>query len=753
MNPKKNNYSKLTKNNNKYITKNEKENSNILSNNSNISKNLLNSLNQDNKINDIENDSSFLITESNNISNNQKNNKDNNNNNDNNDKEDQITQKIDYKHYTNYPIENLIGNSNKCNYEKLDKNQNNTKLCWLAAYDKYIKKKNLLKIFNFYNMSLELEPTFFDNIKMSVEKTLIIKDYQMIYMNNYNKIFIIPSKGNQIFVKLYLLNIEQMNMVFSYINRIEYKPYLNNLLYNNKHNCYEIINDEIKMGLTYSAINCLGSYMNIDIYAFSSLNHLKKYKNKICFIKNNNNNNIDEDDNNLNDDNNLFPSTKKLAKLIKILMINFPDYSKEYLLNYLINSFYSKNEKNDNKDNSKISEKILEVKNLLMSKRKSLYQQNDFININNTNQIIKNIITSIPTNSISSIETNNNQNGANISCSEFISDSKYNINGNSQKNKTQKSIKNNNFIISYYDKSSMQKNDIFYNINNTMNSINNFIVSSKTKEKSTISKMNNNKLSLEKNINNNNGTLSENILNKNIRKSNGLTLKHGKDTNMNSAALPVKNKKKTKLNNNSYIKELIKKEKKIFETYTTRNVTGKGKMINNEKENKFIKNKNKNKFNLSMKNKKITRNSYIYNNNMNFLFQDINKDDIDKKYETINIENNVKEKSNPAHQNKIPKINKLKKNGVAKQNKKNIDKNNILLIDKNIFKNKNESKDENKKPSEKPKKYELFNIDAIRASLNYSVQKTGSTKNSITSLNKKGKYETPTRIKNFKYYN
>ena len=746
MKPKKNNYTKLTKNNNKYIAINEKENSNILSNNSNISINLLNSLNQDIKINDIENDSSFLITESNNISNNQKDNKDNN---DNNDKEDQITQKIDYKHYTNYPIENLIRNSNKYNYEKIDKSQNSTKICWLAAYDKYIKKKNLLKIFNFYNMSLELEPTFFDNIKMSVEKTLIIKDYQLIYMSNYNKIFIIPSKGNQIFVKLYLLNIEQMNMIFSYINRIEYKPYLNNLLYNNKHNCYEIVNDEIKIGLTYSAVNCLGSYMNIDIYAFSSLNHLKKYKNKICFIKNNNN--IDEDDNNLNDDNNLFPSTKKLAKLIKILMINFPDYSKEYLLNYLINSFSSKNEKSDNKDNSKISEKILEVKNLLMSKRKSLYQTNDFININNTNQIIKNIITSIPTNSISSIETNNNQNGANISCSEFISDSKCNINGNSQKNKnSQKSIKNNNFIISYCEKSSMQKNDIFYNINNTMNSINNFIVSSKAKEKSTISKMNNNKLSVDKNINNNNGALSENILNKNIRKSNGLTLKHGKDLNMNSAVLPVKCKIKTKLNNNSYIKELIKKEKKIFETYTSRNVTGKAKMINNEKENKFI--KNKNKFNLSMKNKKITRNSYIYNNT-NILFQDINKDDIDKKYETINTENNVKEKSNPVYQNKIPKINKLKKNVVTKRNKKNIDKNNILLIDKNIFKNKNESKDENKKPFEKPKKYDLFNIDVIRASLNYSVQKTGSTKNSITSLNKKGKYETPTRIKNFKYYN
>ena len=58
----------------------------------------------------------------------------------------------------------------------------------------------------------------------------------------------------------------------------------------------------------------------------------------------------------------------------------------------------------------------------------------------------------------------------------------------------------------------------------------------------------------------------------------------------------------------------------------------------------------------------------------------------------------------------------------------------------------------NNKQFEKPKKYEMINIDAIRTSLNYSIQKTGSTKNSISSLNKKGRFETPKKIKNFRYY-
>ena len=106
------------------------------------------------------------------------------------------------------------------------------------------------------------------------------------------------------------------------------------------------------------------------------------------------------------------------------------------------------------------------------------------------------------------------------------------------------------------------------------------------------------------------------------------------------------------------------------------------------------------------------------------------------------------------YHNKIPKINKTKKNGAGKKRNKEIsDKINLISIEKDIAKTQNIKENNYNRPLENPKKYEKLNIDAIRASLNCSIQKTGSTKNSITSLNKKIRYETPTRIKNFRYYN
>ena len=711
-----NNYTKLTKNN-LAINTQYKENSNIN----------LYFTNPNNLNNEIFTDSSFAKTES--------------NNNSKYEKEDQITQKIDYKHYTNYPIENLISNTDN-NYEKIDSNiKNKKKIYWLAVYDKYIKKKNLLKIFNFYKMSLELEPSFFDNIKLSIEKTMIIKDFQLIFMKNYNKTFVIPSKGSQIFVKLYLLNIEQMNMIYSYINRIEFKPYLNDIIYNNNYNCYEIVNNEIKKNLTYSSINCLGSYMNIDIFTFSTLNYLKEYNNKILRIKNNK---VEEEEILNEDNNNSLPSTKKIAKLIKILMINFPDYSKDYLINYLFNSFSSKNESSQNKDNNiRLSEKIIEVNNLLMTKRKSIYQHKDYMKTNsNTNEIIKNIISSIPTNSMSPIETNNKQNGENMSCSEFISDSKYifNVNGNTQNNtknsQNNSKNKNNNILLSY---SSIQKNDLF--LNNPTNSINKFMITSKEKEKKVTSKK-----SMKSFDSNNNEKLLENKLYRNIKKTNGLILKNKKGQ---KSALPMKCKKKLKININinncSYVKKDTKDKDKNLEIYIDDIKKG---------DEKIQWKKYKTKTYLSLKKKKITRNSYVALNTNN-IFPDFNKDDnnTNKKYVTINTENN-KVKSYHIYHNKIPKINKSK-NNVGKKRKEIKEQNNLTLIEKKSSKNKNMSvnNNNNNKQFEKPKKYEMINIDPIRTSLNYSIQKTGSTKNSISSLNKKGRFETPKKIKNFRYYN
>ena len=59
------------------------------------------------------------------------------------------TKRIDYRYYTNYPISAFLPLKN--NKENSDKS-----LFWLATYDiNLMKKKNLIKILNYYNSSSE----------------------------------------------------------------------------------------------------------------------------------------------------------------------------------------------------------------------------------------------------------------------------------------------------------------------------------------------------------------------------------------------------------------------------------------------------------------------------------------------------------------------------------------------------------------------------------------------------------------------
>ena len=80
-------------------------------------------------------------------------------------------------------------------------------------------------------------------------------------------------------------------------------------------------NFEKNIDMNYSAIYCLGTYMNIKIYAFSRIEE-EKEKEK------NENYNIGIDN---------YPNSKKIAKLIKSLMINFPEVTKENFINYIFN--------------------------------------------------------------------------------------------------------------------------------------------------------------------------------------------------------------------------------------------------------------------------------------------------------------------------------------------------------------------------------------------------------------------------------
>ena len=130
------------------------------------------------------------------------------------------TRKIDFRNYKQYPVSNVIS---LLDFEPKEK------YFWFAAYDKLIHKKKLQKIFSFYNFGSNRNYfTFgndFSNIK---EKKLIINDYELYFTEKYNNPFIRKCQGKKIYTKLYLLTLKQINMIFSYLNRIEYKIYINN---------------------------------------------------------------------------------------------------------------------------------------------------------------------------------------------------------------------------------------------------------------------------------------------------------------------------------------------------------------------------------------------------------------------------------------------------------------------------------------------------------------------------------------------
>ena len=287
--------------------------------------------------------------------------------------ETELTNKIDYRYSKKCPIKDMIPN--------FKENENDNKDCqlfWFAAYGKLMKTKHLLKILKYYNNKPLNQQYKYSELNLK-EKTLIIKDFEIYFYENSDKPFIRYVKGGTILTKLYLLTLNQISLIFSYINRIEYRIDYVKLNYLQRKGNYEIINDNSNgIILPYCLIYSLGKYMNINIYTFSNNIDYNKNFDEISFQKNqrissytllnNDNNNYFKNDNdyhnkmnntNINRLNFKLPNSKKIAKLIKIINLNFPDFSIDDIINYLIP---------DNKYINSIT-KINEIKNIFFFKK------------------------------------------------------------------------------------------------------------------------------------------------------------------------------------------------------------------------------------------------------------------------------------------------------------------------------------------------------------------------------------------------
>jgi hypothetical protein len=92
--------------------------------------------------------------------------------------------------------------------------------------------------------------------------------------------------------------------------------------------------------------------------------------------------------NSLND----LPPSNKIAKLVKILMINFPNFSKKFFIDYLMKPKYN-NINISVEDRKNLLKKMEEVSSLLITNKKNKYFSVNFITKNN---IIKKVVNSIP---------------------------------------------------------------------------------------------------------------------------------------------------------------------------------------------------------------------------------------------------------------------------------------------------------------------------------------------------------------------
>ena len=593
------------------------------------------------------------------------------------------TDRIDYRYYPKIP--------------EIESTKDNNKFYWLATYDRLMKKSKIIKILNYYtdiNNQESNDKKLYDEKYNFKEKSLVIKGYEIYYLENFNKPFIRPNKDGKIFIKLYLFNIEQINKIYSYINRLEYKFYINDLDKIHEKDLYQNIINQNKSKYNYSTIICLGSFMNINIYLFS---HFEKNQNNFQ-------NNI-----------NILPSSNKLAKLIKVLMINFPEYSKNDFINYLTN-FISK----DNTTKDSLNEKKREVSALLTSATKASLKFNLKCK-NSTNSVIKNIIKKIPTYTISSHKTPD----------EFNSLSENNNNISDVNN----SRKTNNYINGF---------DIFNNIKENIG-----IGIKKQISEKIINKIDSNSFCLKKKRNFNN-IKSNSINDKKDRKNRAINLKNIKNENkninktINNISISLD---QTQLKNPlTLTRNNTKKNYINIDQYNTKK--NKKSLINKNRiliSNKFIfpkdindKENNMNILNTYLINKE-KKNLYKYNNNnscINVIKTEMNKQTRNKitanfnpfyHTNTINTNNNVN----------IGKKQKRVLSSIRKIIAQKI--NNISASNNSIFKNMNINNTNNSLQS-----------NIIHGNMFINNKLTSISNNN--SKNKISEYITPRKKRSYYYY-
>ena len=363
------------------------------------------------------------------------------------------TEKIDYKYYTKFiNIKNII--------EYFKKNNISSKnYYWLATYDKLMKRKKLLKILNFSGKN-------YDEKKI-LEKCIKIEEFELFY-NSYCENPLIRPANNIILVKLYLLDNEQINDILNYLNHSKTKldiSKITNYYRNDKTNKgkYNILFSNYK-NYPYPLLYYLGNYLNINIISFSNF----YYK-----ITNNYNKNII----NKSLKNNIFPSSKKLSKFIKLLMLNFQHVSKN--LNYFV--FYSVGNLKFNNFNQKYFE-ILQLVNSKKfndkEKQKNGNEEENNIllsNINIEKDIYKKFykLSSLEiSNNTSSIINSNNSKMINSNFNSILSDSSFFDNSLIKSFHENKYLKNNIINDKNYQKSINSIKIIDNNDNNNNNNNN-----------------------------------------------------------------------------------------------------------------------------------------------------------------------------------------------------------------------------------------------------------------------------------------
>lgn len=257
-----------------------------------------------------------------------------------NEKTEEETKKIDYRYYTNYPIKDFI-DKNIINNNNINKEG---KKYWLATYDTMMKKEKIIKILNYYYKQNKYKE---NKIK---EKLMQIKDFEIYFPKESNGPLIEYNQKGYIFTKLYLLSLENINIILSYINRININIKSNELDELITKGNYKIISEN--NNFKYNIVYFMGNYLNINIYGFSNLID-EKNDNQ---INNKLSNNIYQS---LDGEQNLkYPNSRKVAKLVKILMNNFPKYNSDFFIGYLLSE-------------SKIKDcvgKINEIKSYIYSK-------------------------------------------------------------------------------------------------------------------------------------------------------------------------------------------------------------------------------------------------------------------------------------------------------------------------------------------------------------------------------------------------